>query len=170
MDFSGKMGLCLFPATLLTLSSAASASASSSSSALRAFSTRASRALSDSSRLTIFSRSPTNMRYFSLSLGLQRSWTKASMLSPWAVKRFCCSESPSLSPCSDRMLTRSACNSSTCRTTHSTAPSANTHSAPHCAHLCATAFNEYNVNPVREPKQCNTMLPHSKLCEILRNQ
>ncbi len=148
-------GFCWVPATLLTLSSAASSSLSAS----RAFSTRASRALSDSSRLTIFSRSPTNMRYFSLSLGLQRSWTKASMLSPIAVKRFCCSESPSLSPCSDRRLTRSACNSSTCSTTHSTAPSANNEER-----LCAQIYlhHEYNLNPVWEHKQCNTMWPHSK--------
>ncbi len=148
-------GFCGVPATLLTLSSAASSSLSAS----RAFSTRASRALSDSSRLTIFSRSPTNMRYFSLSLGLQRSWTKASMLSPRAVKRFCCSESPSLSPCSDRRLTRSACNSSTC----------STHTVLHHQQTMKNGFvlrlifiNEYNLNPVREHKQCDTMWPHSK--------
>ncbi len=160
-DWSGEHGFCWVPATLLTLSSAASSSLSAS----RAFSTRASRALSDSSRLTIFSRSPTNMRYFSLSLGLQRSWTKASMLSPRAVKRFCCSESPSLSPCSDRRLTRSACNSSTCSTTHSTAPSANNEER-----LCAQiSLHEYNLNPVWEYKQCNTTWPHSKQANNIKN-
>ncbi len=73
-----------FPKSLICILTLSSSEASSSR-LFRAFSTLAKRPDRDSRRLTTLSRSPTNIRNFSSSLGLQTPWTMTSTSSPRAL-------------------------------------------------------------------------------------